>query len=352
MNPGRQHRNESESEGEPVQPGPEDDGSFSFTASEADEGRRLDRILADLFPDFPRARFHDWIDAGQVTVSGERKKQSYRLRPGDQVRLSLPPEDEIDIKAEDIPLELLYDDEDIVVVNKPAGLTVHPAPHMPHGTLVNALMGLGLSLSDYHEDRFRPGIVHRLDRGTSGVIVVAKNRPAHHALSKQFERRTVDKEYRAVVNGCPDHEEGFVELPLGRSRANPLKMAVREDLGRPASTRFRVLERYPGFSYLSVEIFTGRTHQIRVHLAHERHPLVGDPLYGGGPGSVTRSFLAREEPREGEQPLVARPALHSFRLTIDHPVLHERMCFSAPIPQDMARLLEALSEIRQERSRR
>ncbi|MHC5037423.1 MAG: RluA family pseudouridine synthase [Planctomycetota bacterium] len=308
----------------------------------ADEGKRLDRFLADRFPDTPRSHFKTWIEEGRVHVHGASKKPGYRLREGDVIRLTLPPQEEVPIRPEPIPLQVLYEDDALLVVDKPAGLTVHPAPHQPSGTLVNALMARGIPLSDYHGDRFRPGIVHRLDRGTSGVLVVAKNRSTHTALAAQFEQRRVDKEYRAVILGAPDHDEGEIDLPIGRDRRSPVKMAVRQDTGREALTRFRVLERFGRFSHVAAYPASGRTHQIRVHLSAIGHPILSDAAYHGGPPETLPSAITGEPAAEEETPVIARPALHAFRLTFEHPTFGERRTFTAPLPEDLEALLALL----------
>jgi 23S rRNA pseudouridine1911/1915/1917 synthase len=246
------------------------------------------------------------------------------------------------IPPEPIPVPVLYEDEDLLMVNKPAGLTVHPAPHQPTGTLVNALLARGTPLSDYHGDRFRPGIVHRLDRGTSGVLIVAKTRSAHAALAAQFEERTLDKEYRAVALGNPDAEEGEIDLPIGKDHRIPMRMAVRQDIGREARTRFRVLERFRRHSYLALYLDTGRTHQIRVHLSALGHPVLADNVYRGGPPEIFAWSLRGEAPQDGEIPILSRPALHAFRISFDHPRTGERVTFSAPIPPDIEEVLRVL----------
>jgi 23S rRNA pseudouridine1911/1915/1917 synthase len=324
--------------------GTTDDGRV-FIAGPAEAGRRLDRVLADRYPDTPRARFKDWIESGEVRVDGAGRKPAYRIREGEEIRLSLPPPEEIRIPPEPIPLRVIAEDDQILVIDKQAGLTVHPAPHQPTGTLVNALLHRGVPLSDFNQDRFRPGIVHRLDRGTSGVMVVAKTRKAHKSLGAQFERRTVRKEYRAVVLGAPEHEEGEIDLPLGKDRRVQGKMAVRQDVGRTALTRFRVLERFPRFAYLACFPATGRTHQIRVHLSALGHPVAADAVYRGGPPDVTESFLRGEAPDEGEKPVIARPALHAFRIEFDHPATGARERHEAPLHPDMTRLLEIVRRL-------
>lgn len=315
---------------------------YAWQTTSLEAGRRLDRVLADRFPDIPRSRFKDWIEAGKVVVDDLPRRPGYRLRGDEEVRLDLPPPEAVDIPGEPIPVGVLFEDEHLLVVDKQAGLTVHPSAHQPTGTLVNALIHRGTALSNYHEDRFRPGIVHRLDRGTSGVLVVAKTRRAHADLAGQFECRTVDKEYRAIARGSPEHEEGEIDLPIGKDRRVQGRMAVRQDAGREALTRYRVLERLRGFSYLAVYLGTGRTHQIRVHLGAIGHPLLCDPLYGGGPAETFASTLAGESRGEDEPPVLARPALHAFRLSLDHPVSGERLIFTAPLHEDFRNALDAL----------
>jgi 23S rRNA pseudouridine1911/1915/1917 synthase len=248
----------------------------------------------------------------------------------------------VTIEPEPIPIRVLHEDAHLLVIDKQAGLIVHPAPHQPGGTLVNALLHRGMPLSDLNGDRFRPGIVHRLDRGTSGVMVVAKSRSAHASLAGQFEQRTIRKEYRAVVIGAPEHEEGDVDLPVGRDRRVQGKMAVRQDVGKHAFTRFRVLERLRRHAHLALFPSTGRTHQIRVHLQALGHPIVADAVYHGGPPDVLASLLRGEPPAEGETPVIARPALHAFRLEFDHPASGKRLAFQAPLPEDIDGLLEIL----------
>ncbi|MHC4777461.1 MAG: RluA family pseudouridine synthase [Planctomycetota bacterium] len=305
-------------------------------------GRRIDRFLTDLFPETPRSRFKEWIENGEVLVDGLARKPSYRLRAGEVIRFTLPEPEEVRIEPEPIDVTVLHEDDQIMVVDKPAGLTVHPAPHQPSGTLVNALLHRGMALSDLHEDPFRPGIVHRLDRGTSGVLVVAKNRKAHASLASQFESRTVKKEYRAAVVGFPEHEEGEIDMPIGKDRKIRGKMAVRQDVGRRALTRFRVMERFVKHALLAVRIETGRTHQIRVHLSAIGLPVAADALYGGGPPDLLASALAGEPPGPDERPIIARPALHARRLTVVHPSTGEAHTFSAPLPEDFRKLLETL----------
>ncbi len=323
---------------------PSDDFDHQHLVGPAEEGRRLDRFLAGLHPDVPRARFQEWIRSGQVRVDGERRRPAHRLRLGETVGYDLPRPETVSVDPEPIPLAVLHEDEAILVIDKQAGLTVHPAPHQPSGTLVNALLHRGSPLSDFHGDPFRPGIVHRLDRGTSGVIVVAKTRQAHFSLAVQFESRTVDKEYRAIVLREPEHEEGEIDLPIGKDRKVQGRMAVRREDGVSALTRFRVLERFGRYAHLAVYLFTGRTHQIRVHLSARGHPVAADALYGGGPADLMPSHVDGE-PRAGdEKPLLARPALHAFRLALDHPGTGERMRFTAPLHPDMEALLALLRE--------
>jgi len=306
-----------------------------FVASEAEAGRRLDLALAEL-AGVPRAQAQRWIEAGRVRVAGGAARAAQRVREGDAIEADPPEPVAPSLEPEAIPLAILYEDADLIVIDKPAGLVVHPAPGHPHGTLVNALLyhcrdlaGIGGVL--------RPGIVHRLDQGTSGVLVAAKHDAAHLALAAQFREHTVERVYLALVRGVPAAAGGRVDRPVGRHPQDRKRMSVRTGSGREAVTEWRVARRFAasGVSLLEVRPATGRTHQIRVHLASIGLPIVGDPVYGRG--------QPRQASSVGFTPGLARPALHARVLGFDHPRSGERMRFEAPPPADLAAVLAALA---------
>jgi 23S rRNA pseudouridine1911/1915/1917 synthase len=292
---------------------------------EDDAGERLDRLLAEL-AGISRSQARRWIDEGRVRVGGQACRASQRLGAADCIEASPPGPLPSPLAPEPIPLSILHEDADLIVIDKPAGLVVHPGPGHAGGTLVNALL--------YHCGDLagvggvtRPGIVHRLDRGTSGVMVVAKHDAAHQALALQFQDHSIEREYRALVRGLPGAEAGRIERPIGRHRRDRKRMSVRVEAGREAATAWRVLRRFARSerSWLAIRPETGRTHQIRVHLASAGLPIVGDPVYGRA--------------REAE---LARPALHAALLGFRHPASGRWLRFEAPLPEDLARLLEAL----------
>jgi len=315
----------------------------SFSIRKRVEGRRLDQYLAAALADFSRTFLQRLIREGRVTVNGEAAKPSYLIRRGDRIELSTDlPEGPL-VAGEDIPLDVLYEDEHMLAINKPPDMVVHPAKGHQSGTLVNALVGHTQTLSSAYGE-LRAGIVHRLDRDTSGVILAAKTDAAHSALAKQFEARTVEKHYLAVVEREPQLDADLIDAPLGRSRRHPEAMAIRHD-GKPAQSIYRVQRRFRGFALLDVELLTGRTHQIRVHLVHIGHPVVADSLYGTR-GALYRSDLLGRPPAEDEPPLIERQALHAHRIAIAHPATGERVEFTAPLPHDIEALLAALEELR------
>jgi 23S rRNA pseudouridine1911/1915/1917 synthase len=300
-----------------------------FLIVEAEAGQRLDYALAQQLG-ISRSQAHRWIVAGQVEVNGQSSRASARVKTGDAIEAT-PLEPVVsELGPEDIPLVVLYEDDDLIVVDKPAGLVMHPGPGHPNGTLVNALLhhcegalaGIGGVL--------RPGIVHRLDIGTSGVLVVAKSDIAHTALAEQFHDHSIEREYRALVRGLPGADAGRVDRPIGRHPRDRKRMSVRFRRGREAHTAWQVLRRFPSSNrtWLSIAPETGRTHQIRVHLASAGLPIVGDPVYGRG--------------KRGETELT-RPALHAQLLGFDHPSSGEHLRFEAPLPEDLAQLLTALA---------
>ena len=297
-------------------------------------GRRFDQALAEMFPDYSRSRLTGWVKAGAVTLDGVVVAPRYLLRGGEQVKLEAELEIEVASTAEDIALDIVYEDAYLLVLNKPAGLVVHPGAGNPTGTMLNALLHHNPVLAELP----RGGIVHRLDKETSGLMVVAKTLAAHTALVDMLSRHAVERQYEAVVLGGLI-AGGTIDAPIGRHMGDRLRQAVRdEEDGKHAVTHYRVRERFRAHTLIQCNLETGRTHQIRVHLAHIHHPLVGDPLYGGGlklPKSATPELvLALRGFR--------RQALHAERLAFIHPVTGEALAFSVPRPADMDALIVAL----------
>jgi len=296
-------------------------------------GKRLDSALARLLPQHSRTRIKGWIEGGAVLVGRQRPRPRDIVTAGSRVRVQMtsdPPE--LKVLPETIALRLVHEDGDLLVVDKPAGLVVHPGAGNPRHTLQNALLGLDPMLAALP----RAGLIHRLDKDTSGLLVVARNAEAQTSLSRQLMARTMSREYLAVAVGVMTGG-GTIDAPIGRNRSDRLKMAVRES-GRPAVTHYRVLERFRAHTYISVKLETGRTHQIRLHLAHQKYPIVGDPVYGG-------RFA---QPRDASQELIVtlrafkRQALHAASLGFDHPRTSKRLDLQSPVPEDFRQLLLAL----------
>ncbi|HZN11749.1 MAG TPA: RluA family pseudouridine synthase [Blastocatellia bacterium] len=295
-----------------------------------ESGARLDAFLAARLGGASRAQIQRAIAGGDVTVNERAAKPSRRLRAGEEVQVELPEAAPLSATPEPIPLQIVFEDDDLVVVNKPAGMVVHPGAGVTSGTLANALIHHFGQLSRT-QGALRPGIVHRLDVGTSGLIVVAKTDRAHLALAEQFAERRVLKSYRALAYGLVRANEGRVEAPIGRDPRNRVKMAVRKaGEGRAALTFYRVVERFSEFTLLDVEIKTGRTHQIRVHLAHLKHPVVGDATYDGGRANTIRDARLRAAVAR-----LGRPFLHAARLSFAHPTSGEVISFAAPLPAEL-----------------
>jgi len=304
-------------------------------------GQRLDAFLAsrrDL--GLTRSHVQKLIAEGLVTVDGEETKASYRTRPGELVRVAVPFPEPLEVEPEPIPLDIVYEDDDLIVVNKPRGMVVHPAPGHSRGTLVNALLAHCDKLSGIGGVS-RPGIVHRLDKDTSGVMVVAKSDRAHQSLAEQIKARTARRRYLALVHGDVAADEGTIETLYGRDPVNRKKMAVLSEGPREAVTHYRVLERFGDFTLVECALRTGRTHQIRVHMEHIGHPVAGDPLYGPRRPHRLRRRMAQTMAVQG---LEAYPeavdalkgqALHAHLLTFRHPVTGEHVEFRAPMPPDM-----------------
>jgi len=297
-------------------------------------GMRLDQVLAELLPAFSRSRLQHWIRSGDLKIDGRMVRPRDRVFGGEMVSgtLHLPPATEDQAQA--IPLQIIYEDGDIIVLDKPAGLVVHPAVGNPDGTLVNALLHHAPELAGLP----RAGLVHRLDKDTSGLLVVARTLRAHAELVRQLQARSIEREYQAVVNGTLV-AGGTVNVPLGRHPVDRKRMAVVIN-GKPAVTHYRVLQRFRAHTHLKVKLETGRTHQIRVHLAHVRHPLLGDPVYGGRPripAGLSESALQTITD-------FRRQALHAARLGLTHPSSGQLMHWNALVPTDLQELLAALGE--------
>ncbi len=309
--------------------------SGTWCVGEGEVGTRLDRAVASHL-DLPRNQIQEWIRAGHLTLNGlPLPKPGQALRAGDRIAWDPPERSESRVVPEAGELSLLYCDDDLIVLDKPAGLTVHPGAGQSTGTLAHRLLARFPEIAGVGGPG-RPGIVHRLDKGTSGAMVVARTVEAYRALTADFASRRVGKRYLAIVHGTPRSPQGTIEAPIGRHASERKRMTVRSD-GRPAITRYRTLASAAGLALLELELLTGRTHQIRVHLKHLRHPIVGDATYGearhrelaSGPGRTVRSF--------------PRPALHSWRLAFEHPRTRDGMRFEAPLADDMLALWFALA---------
>ena len=295
-------------------------------------GDRLDQTLSKLIPDFSRGRIQQWIKAGRVLVDGMQKRPRDRVMGGEEVIVEAIFEEQIECRPQALDLQIIYQDEALLVIDKPAGLVVHPAVGNPDGTLQNGLLYLDPTLIQLP----RAGIVHRLDKETSGLLVVARTPASHHYLVDQLQQRAIHREYRAVAQGVMT-AGGSVDAPIGRHPGHRTKMAVVSN-GKHAVTHYRVLERYSAHTYLKVKLETGRTHQIRVHMAHIHHPLVGDPVYGGRfktPKGATPELLR-------ELKGFKRQALHARKLGLTHPDSGEWMEWESPLPADLSNLLKSL----------
>ena len=280
-------------------------------------GQRADQFLSQSLNNLTRSAAQKLLEGGHVLRAGKALKKNDRLNPGDEVSVLIPDPTEVEILPQDIPLDVVYEDEDVIVVNKPVGMVVHPAPGHPDGTLVNALLHhCGDSLSGINGE-LRPGIVHRIDRDTSGLIIAAKNDTAHLALAEQLQDHSLYREYEAVIVGGLKDDQGTVDLPIARHPTDRKKMAINHYNGRHAVTHWTVLRRYPGYTHIQCRLETGRTHQIRVHLAAQGHPVLGDPVSNG----VRKGF-----------PELAGQCLHARRLSFVHPRTGERMMLEAPLP--------------------
>lgn len=291
--------------------------------TEEEQHQRIDKVLSQWNEDWSRSQVQEWIKEGRVTVNGATVKANYKCEADDRIVVSVPEPEVLEITPEKMDLDIYYEDRDVIVVNKPRGMVIHPAPGHLSGTLVNGLMAHCKDLSGIN-GVLRPGIVHRIDKDTSGLLMAAKNDYAHEKLSQQLSNKTVTRKYKAIVHGVIPHDVGTIDAPIGRDPKDRQKMAV-VDNGKHAVTHFRVLERFSQYSLIECELETGRTHQIRVHMKYIGHPLAGDPKYGP---KKTLNI-------EGQ-------ALHAEVLGFIHPRTEEYLEFKAPLPDDFSRILTFL----------
>ena len=300
-----------------------------LTVTSDQTGKRIDSWLAEQIEGLTRSAAQNLLTDGAVRCNGQSLKKNYKLVGGETIAVTLPELREVDLTPEDIPLDIIYEDADIIVVNKPRGMVVHPAAGNWNGTLVNALMfHCGDSLSGINGEH-RPGIVHRIDKDTSGLLVVAKNDTAHQSLAAQIAAHTAHRGYEAIVVGSPRLDEGTVDKPIARHKTDRKKMAIVEG-GREAITHYRVLKRYRGYTHMAFTLKTGRTHQIRVHMASIGHPIIGDPVYG------------RKKDRFSD---IGGQCLHASHLTLTHPRTGEKMDFFAPLPAYFTDILDKLERM-------
>ena len=309
-------------------------------------GKRIDAYLSSRYPEYSRCVMQKVIDAQAALVNGLVVKASYKVRIGDSIRVWLPELADDAPVAEDIPIEVIHDDPAFTIVNKPAGMVVHPAKGHWTGTLVNALQFRFDTLSKVGGEH-RPGIVHRLDRDTTGLLIVAKDDQAHRILAAQFEKRTIQKEYLAIVAGVPERDNDYIEKFIGQHPTQREKMAIRlaEDGGKEAVTFYQVVDRFGSHALVRCKPQTGRTHQIRVHLAHIGHAVVADKAYSGRDRLTVGDLLGPNAP-DADRILIDRQALHAHTLRFTHPLNGQPLEFVAPLPEDMARTLAALRERR------
>ncbi len=305
------------------------DKEFYFTVPVELRGKRLDQFVADHedFVHLTRSYIQNLIRAGNILVNGRKEKNGYRLHQDNQIKIVLPAPQPSSLVAEKLSFDILHEDDDVVVLSKPPGIVVHPSHGHSGGTLVHGLLHHCTNLSGVGGE-LRPGIVHRLDKDTSGIMIVAKNDASHQSLTAQFKKRLVEKRYLAILSGVPKEDEGRIELPIGRHSVHRKKMAVVKHRGRQALTYFHVLEKFDGYSFVRLRLETGRTHQIRVHMAFLACPVAGDALYG-----KNKSYPGFS---------IARQCLHSYSLAFLHPSTGKRMKFTAPLLPDMEDFLQIL----------
>jgi len=297
-------------------------------------GQRLDQALAALFVDITRSQLQQWIENGRVLLNGRVPRKRDKVREGDAVEILAPSPVEGDWKAQAIPLEIVHENGDILVINKPPGLVVHPGAGNPEGTLLNALLNHAPALAVLP----RAGIVHRLDKDTSGLMVVAKTERARQHLIEQLQEHSVEREYLTIVNGVMV-AGGTIDAPIGRHRTQRTRMAV-SDRGKPAVSHYRVMKKYRAHTMVQVKLESGRTHQIRVHMAHLHYPVVGDPVYGGR----LKIPVGADERLKNELRCFRRQALHALKLSLIHPGTGKRVQWASSVPEDMSKLMEALAQ--------
>ncbi|MCK6485734.1 MAG: RluA family pseudouridine synthase [Phycisphaerae bacterium] len=319
-------------------------------------GRRLDKYLHGRFPRLSRTMIQKLIKSGDITVNDRPTKPSYEMEAGDRVDLLIPPPEPYELIPENIPLDIIYEDDYVLAINKPIGIICHPARATQSGTIANALAYYARSLST-GSDAFRPGIVHRLDKNTSGVMIVAKTDEAHWRLSRQFEQRTTRKIYLGVVHGNLELDADEISVPIAAHPSVHDRYVVsgvaarlggrfQRNLGKEAVTRYEVVERYGAFCLVRLFPKTGRTHQLRVHMSHIGHPMVGDPFYGGSHVSLS---AVTGRPEDSAEPIMTRQALHAWKLIVVHPIRETPLELSAEPPADMRRLIELLRQHRRAR---
>ena len=297
----------------------------TLVVDEINKGKRLDSYISDNMDKISRSFAQKLIENQQVTINGKNEKASYKVCAGDNIQVDVPEAQGTKLKAQDIPVDVVYEDKDIIVVNKPKGMVVHPANGNPDGTLVNAILAMCKDSLSGIGGEIRPGIVHRLDKDTSGLLIIAKNNEAHMKMSKQIQDRLVTKKYIALIRGVVKDDEATIDMPIARSKVDRKKMAVDKD-GKQAVTHFKVIKRYRGYTLLGIKIDTGRTHQIRVHMTKIGYPVVGDMVYSNG---------KNEFGIEGQM-------LHAKSLEFSHPITGKKMHLEAPLPEYFTKVLEEL----------
>ena len=298
-----------------------------YIVSQEEKGKRLDTYIPSVDTDITRTSAQRLIEDGNILVNGKNAKVSYKIQENDKISVEIPEPKQIELKAQNIPIEIIYEDSDIIVVNKPKGMVVHPANGNPDGTLVNAIMAICKDSLSGIGGEIRPGIVHRIDKDTSGLLIVAKNDNAHVKMSEQIKNHEVKKTYIALVRGVFKENEATIDMPIGRSTSDRKKMAVNKN-GKNAITHIKVLKRFDKYTLLRVNIETGRTHQIRVHLSHIGYPIVGDYTYSNGKNEFD----------------VVGQCLHAQKLEFKHPITQKDMCLEAELPQYFKDILDKLKD--------